>query len=359
MSAIEFLGKRSRTSTRSCKSWSAGSPGAFDYIKTSRPGVYQRRGDLRLESLYPIVAGYKDSEALGLHPRTAIPSASARSSIAASYIPTTRCLEGRAPLTSASSTSLAGIPGSTGMPTTSTTCSGPPRRAAGATRGSWNDRLVYDNPRFGEIESTAESLLGRSRHAAGLPEHPVSHREAHHRVDRARATTSTQVDRRRRRREGDAGSRSSTPTAPTDVSPASSPLRPRVPAAARPLVDLAAKRRRPRPATWTTRSRISSSAASATTTSTTQDQKRYREMLTFPGSRSTRSAAGTSSSRWSSGTYRRCASQRRQAALYMNWLRPALFAGGALTNSRTGPSRDVYNVGVQFDLQVQVMHACP
>ena len=49
-----------------------------------------------------------------------------------------------------------------------------------------------------------------------------------------------------------------------------------------------------------------------------------------------------------------------QPGFYSSWLRPAVFGTALVTNpDHSGARVDSYNVGLQFDLQLQVMHRLP
>ncbi len=67
VSAIEFLGQQLVEKYPVLKSWNAGSPSsiAIESMLT-RPSAYRPLGRLQLESVYPVVAGYKDSVAYGI-----------------------------------------------------------------------------------------------------------------------------------------------------------------------------------------------------------------------------------------------------------------------------------------------------
>ncbi|HET7032563.1 MAG TPA: hypothetical protein VFJ48_05520, partial [Casimicrobiaceae bacterium] len=88
LSAITFLGERIATQHPVVQGWSAGSPARFDYqSEIQRQGTYRPGRELALEAMYPIVEGYKDSEALGLHARFSDPIGFSNASITASYSP--------------------------------------------------------------------------------------------------------------------------------------------------------------------------------------------------------------------------------------------------------------------------------
>ncbi len=88
LSAITFLGEQVATRYPVVQDWSAGSPARFDYpSEIQRQGVYRAGRELSLESMYPILEGYKDSEALGLHMRFSDPMGFSNASFTASYSP--------------------------------------------------------------------------------------------------------------------------------------------------------------------------------------------------------------------------------------------------------------------------------
>ena len=67
VSAITFLGERLIEERPVLKTWMLGSPAAipFDTME-KRTGVYKLGGGLKRESIYPIVQGYKDTQAIGM-----------------------------------------------------------------------------------------------------------------------------------------------------------------------------------------------------------------------------------------------------------------------------------------------------
>jgi hypothetical protein len=88
LSAITFLGEQVATQRPVVQSWSAGSPARFNYdADIERQGSYHPARELGLEAAYPIVEGYKDSAALGLHARFSDPIGFSNLSLTASYSP--------------------------------------------------------------------------------------------------------------------------------------------------------------------------------------------------------------------------------------------------------------------------------
>ena len=65
-----------------------GRPARIDYESSvQRQGIYRPTRELRHEAWYPIVEGYKDSEALGVHARFSDPLGFSTASVTASYSP--------------------------------------------------------------------------------------------------------------------------------------------------------------------------------------------------------------------------------------------------------------------------------
>jgi len=88
LSAITFLGEQVATQHPVVQGWSAGSPARFNYeSEIERQGVYRPARELSLESMYPMVEGYKDSVAAGLHVRFSDPVGFSNASVTASYSP--------------------------------------------------------------------------------------------------------------------------------------------------------------------------------------------------------------------------------------------------------------------------------
>lgn len=74
LSAITFLGEQIATQHPVVQGWGAGPPNLVDLKKWVREeGVYKPYRQLRRESLYPIIEGYKDSVAYGAHARFSDP----------------------------------------------------------------------------------------------------------------------------------------------------------------------------------------------------------------------------------------------------------------------------------------------
>lgn len=88
LSAITFLGEQIATRHPVVQNWSAGSPARIDYeSRIERQGLYRPARELELEAVYPIVDGYKDSESLGVHARFSDPLGFSNASVTASYSP--------------------------------------------------------------------------------------------------------------------------------------------------------------------------------------------------------------------------------------------------------------------------------
>jgi hypothetical protein len=91
VSAITFLGQQVIEKHPVLKEWSAGSPGSVpieSMIRNKRP--YKPLSRLGLESVYPIVEGYKDTAAYGMHVRLSDPIQLNSASVTASYSPAGR-----------------------------------------------------------------------------------------------------------------------------------------------------------------------------------------------------------------------------------------------------------------------------
>jgi hypothetical protein len=88
LSAITFLGEQVATRHPVVQGWSAGSPARFDpQAGIERQGIYRPARELDFEAIYPIIEGYKDSEALGVHARFSDPIGFSTASVTASYSP--------------------------------------------------------------------------------------------------------------------------------------------------------------------------------------------------------------------------------------------------------------------------------
>jgi hypothetical protein len=88
LSAITFLGERIATQHPVVQGWSAGSPSRFDYESNiERQGTYRSARELSLESIFPIVEGYKDSIGAGVHARFSDPIGFSTVHVTGSYRP--------------------------------------------------------------------------------------------------------------------------------------------------------------------------------------------------------------------------------------------------------------------------------
>jgi hypothetical protein len=88
LSAITFLGEQIASKYVEVQSWGAGPPSrvAFDAV-VRRQGEYAPVSEMGLEALYPIVEGYKDSFAFGGHARFSDPIGFAATNATLSYSP--------------------------------------------------------------------------------------------------------------------------------------------------------------------------------------------------------------------------------------------------------------------------------
>jgi hypothetical protein len=74
LSAITFLGERIATQKPIVQQWNTPSPSTIDFAAVaSRPVDYSPIRELDVESLYPVVEGYKDSVSFGVHARFSDP----------------------------------------------------------------------------------------------------------------------------------------------------------------------------------------------------------------------------------------------------------------------------------------------
>lgn len=86
--AITFLGERVVDRHPALKSWALGSPAAVAYDAMPKTtGVYRLGGGLSLESIYPVMQGYKDSAAVGARATFSDPLQFNQAVVTASYSP--------------------------------------------------------------------------------------------------------------------------------------------------------------------------------------------------------------------------------------------------------------------------------
>lgn len=88
LSAITFLGEQIATQYPVVQGWSLGPPSGIPYESSIvREGVYRPVRELSLEAIYPVIEGYKDYAAVGLHARFSDPVGFDSLSLTASYSP--------------------------------------------------------------------------------------------------------------------------------------------------------------------------------------------------------------------------------------------------------------------------------
>jgi hypothetical protein len=88
LSAITFLGEQIATKRPVVRDWLAGSPASVDYqSQVIAQGEYSPLRELSLESIYPVVQGYKDSVSYGLHARFSDPVGFDNVGLTAGYSP--------------------------------------------------------------------------------------------------------------------------------------------------------------------------------------------------------------------------------------------------------------------------------
>ena len=88
LAAITFLGAQIAEKHPIVKSWNVGSPSKIDLDKiTLGKGPYRSIHEIGLQSVYPVIEGYKNSWALGMHANFADPIGLDRITLTASYSP--------------------------------------------------------------------------------------------------------------------------------------------------------------------------------------------------------------------------------------------------------------------------------
>ncbi len=88
LSPITFLGEQIATKRPVVRDWLAGSPASVDYqSQVMGQGEYSPLRELRLESIYPVLQGYKDSVSYGLHARFSDPVGFDNVGLTAGYSP--------------------------------------------------------------------------------------------------------------------------------------------------------------------------------------------------------------------------------------------------------------------------------
>jgi hypothetical protein len=88
LSAITFLGAEIVKRHPVVKDWSIGSPAKVDLdARVTRSGTYHAFRSIALESVYPVIEGYKDSVGAGLHARFSDPVGLDSASVTASFSP--------------------------------------------------------------------------------------------------------------------------------------------------------------------------------------------------------------------------------------------------------------------------------
>ena len=88
VSAITFLGERLAEEHPIVKQWSVGSPAAVAFDEAKSPAhAYRLAGGMRVESMYPVLQGYKDTFAAGYRINFSDPLQFNRASISATYSP--------------------------------------------------------------------------------------------------------------------------------------------------------------------------------------------------------------------------------------------------------------------------------
>ena len=87
VSAITFLGERVAEEHPIVKQWMVGSPAAIPFDDQQKAREYRVAGGMRLESLYPVLQGYRTTTALGYRINVSDPLQLNRASVTAAYSP--------------------------------------------------------------------------------------------------------------------------------------------------------------------------------------------------------------------------------------------------------------------------------
>ncbi|MEO7252042.1 MAG: hypothetical protein ABIW30_05470 [Arenimonas sp.] len=88
LSAVTFLGAQVAAKHPIVTTWNVGSPGKIDLEKVVRSrGPYRSLHEIVLQSVYPVIEGYKDSWAVGMHANFSDPIGLDRITLTASYSP--------------------------------------------------------------------------------------------------------------------------------------------------------------------------------------------------------------------------------------------------------------------------------
>jgi len=85
--AITFLGERLIAEHPELEAWNVGSPMSVDYDSLRKDRNRYRGGSLQLESVYPVIQGYKDTAAVGVRLNVSDPVQLNRASLTASLTP--------------------------------------------------------------------------------------------------------------------------------------------------------------------------------------------------------------------------------------------------------------------------------
>jgi hypothetical protein len=87
VSPITFLGERLAEEQPIVKQWMVGSPAAMPFDDTQKPREYRLMGGMHLESLYPVLQGYRTTTAAGYRVAFSDPLQLNRASLSVSYSP--------------------------------------------------------------------------------------------------------------------------------------------------------------------------------------------------------------------------------------------------------------------------------
>jgi hypothetical protein len=365
LSAITFLGERIASKYEQVQTWGAGPPGRVSYDSVvTREGDYSPPSEMGLEALYPIIEGYKDSVALGWHARFGDAIGFAAANATVSYSPDT-ALDASERLHAAAdfrySFWSAAVKWNAGD---FYDLFGPTKRS----REGWSTHFAYDRPLLYAPPETF-NLVAKLAYYGGLdslpnfqnvqsPTDKLGEAEVglHYRYPRASIGAVDDETGRlwslvAHAYEAD-GEVTPSIVGAYDIG---LPL---------PLKHSSIWLRAGAGGFWGERADPLSNAYFGGFGNNYVDNgpaKRYRDVLSFPGFEINALNGRTFSKavlEWNLPPVR--FESLGSPGLHGTWIRPAVFTGALLTNPDVPSVRQkAYNVGVQFDLKLQVLHRLP
>jgi len=151
LSAVTFLGEQVAEKYPEVRNWVAPTPSSMPYeSKIVREGTYRRMHDLSLESLIPVIEGYKDSVALGAAARFSDPLGFSWISVDASYSPDNALPTKERPHFSTEARYKDWTAGAAWNGADFYDLFGPTKRSLAGYNGyvKYDDALVFDLPRY-------------------------------------------------------------------------------------------------------------------------------------------------------------------------------------------------------------------